>query len=245
MNAYNLRPLWDELLKIYGVFAAICDKHNLRYYACGGTALGAVRHQGFIPWDDDLDIFMPRRDYVEFVDIAQTELPSGLKWQSIENDPCYEQPFGKVRNIDCNLIDDVKQRSNLILEQGIFIDVLPLDGVPRRPVCLLLWLAFRSMLRHIPRVLTANQKARLMYQRFASAIDFYRADKVEDTKESARRIRRTNWTPNTFGDPIWMDFESVKMPLPKCWDDYLKGMFGNNYMQLPPVEKRVLSHQVI
>ena len=243
MKEYNLRPLWDELLKVYTVFAAICNKHHLRYYACGGTALGAVRHKGFIPWDDDLDIFMPRRDYARFAQIAQLELPKGFSWLSMENDQDYDQPFGKVINNDKMLADEVKRKSGLSLVQGIYIDVLPLDGVPRNGFCLLLWLACRSAWRHLPHCLVGNQKARLLYQRFLSAIDFDDAKRVEDSKESAKRLKRTAWTPKTFGEPVWMDFDSVKMPLPHDWDEYLRGMIGSDYMTLPPLEKRVPGHQ--
>lgn len=245
MQEYNLRPLWDELIEIYKVFAAICDKHHLRYYACGGTALGAVRHKGFIPWDDDLDIFMPRADYGRFVEIAQSELPKGYSWQSIENDANYELPFGKIWNDDAELTCSVRQKSKLSIDHGIFIDVLPLDGLPSGRVSLFLWLAIRSIWRHLPRCLNGSQKSRIWYQRFVSAIDFDRAAKVEDSKESAKRLRRTAWTPATFGEPVWMDFDSVKMPLPHDWDEYLRGMIGEDYMQLPPIEKRKPSHQIV
>lgn len=226
MKEYNLRPLWNELLKIYKVFASICDKHHLRYYACGGTALGAVRHKGFIPWDDDLDIFMPRSDYASFVEIGQTELPQGFSWQSIENDANYDLPFGKVWGVGKNTA----------------IDVLPLDGLPKNRLRLFLWLVRRSTWRHLPRFLTDNQKARLRHQKFLASIDFDKADKVEDSKESAKRLKRTAWTPKTFGEPVWMDFDSVKMPLPHDWDEYLRGMIGPDYMTPPPPEKQVPSH---
>ena len=226
MNEYNLRPLWDELLKIYKVFASICDKHHLRYYACGGTALGAVRHKGFIPWDDDIDMFMPRHDYTQFIELAKSELPEGFSWQSIEVDSKYRLPFGKVWNSG----------------KRAAIDILPLDGIPKNRVHLFFWLAWRSLWRHLPQFLTNSQAARLKHQRFLAAIDFDCADKVEDSKESARRLRRTAWTPETFGEPIWMDFDSVKVPLPRAWDQYLRGMFGLDYMTLPPVEKRVPCH---
>ena len=245
MNDYNLRPLWDALLDVYRELARICDRHHLRYYACGGTALGAVRHHGFIPWDDDLDIFMPRPDYSRFVELAQKELPEGYAWKSIENDPSYVQLFGKVLCTKQSLVEKVMAKSRLNLLQGIYVDVLPLDGVPVRGLQLFLWLARRSIWRHLPNVLNGNQKARLRQQRFRAAIDFDTAERVEDSKESAKRLKRTAWTAKTFGEPVWMDFESVKMPMPHDWDEYLRGMIGLDYMQLPPPEMRVSSHQAM
>ena len=226
MKEYDLRPIWDELLTIYKVYAAICDKHHLRYYACGGTALGAVRHKGFIPWDDDIDIFMPRRDYTQLIELAKFELPEGYSWQSIEVDPKYRLPFGKVWNSG----------------KRTAIDILPLDGIPRNRIYLIFWLAWRSLWRHLPNFLIDSQASRLRHQRFMAAIDFDGADKVEDSKESAKRLWRTMWTPETFGEAIWMDFDSVKVPLPHDWDEYLRGMFGPDYMTLPPMEKRVPCH---
>ena len=245
MSEYNLRPLWDELINIYKVIAAICDKHHLRYYACGGTALGAVRHHGFIPWDDDLDLFMPRRDYSKFVELVQNELPKGYAWLSIENDCSYVFPFGKVVCTEQSLVDEIIVKSGLKLLEGIYVDVLPLDGVPAGGLQLFIWLARRSIWRHFHDAFKATQKARLRHQKFIAKIDFDRAERVEDAKESAKRLRRTAWTAKTFGEPVWMNFDSVKMPLPHDWDEYLRGMIGDDYMELPPEEARVPSHQVL
>ena len=92
----RLRPLWDAMLEVYKAFAAICDKHGLRYCADCGTALGAVRHGGFIPWDDDMDIQMPRLDYEKFASLAQQELPMGYAWIDRFNCRDYDNGFGKV-----------------------------------------------------------------------------------------------------------------------------------------------------
>ena len=240
--SWNLRPLWDELIDIYKVFAGICAKHALRYYACGGTALGAVRHHGFIPWDDDLDIFMPRPDYTLFVKIADNDLPPNLFWRSIETDRDYPLEYGKIILNDEKAVRQAEIDSGIDLSQGIFIDVQPLDGVPAHGLTLWWWLVRRSLWRHLPQAITGNQRARLRHQRFLSAIDYDTAERVEDAKERAARLRRTAWTQTTFGDPVWMDFDSVKMPVAHDWDEYLAGSFGPDYMILPPPELRVPSH---
>ena len=241
MSDRNLRCLWDVLLQIYREFSRICDKHHLRYYACGGTALGAVRHKGFIPWDDDLDMFMPRPDYKKFITIVAHELPQGYYWRSIETDSSMDVPFGKLYCKNDAILAKARS-SGYKLANGAAIDVLPLDGVPRGGLRLFLWLLVRSLLCRLPAIFTANKRARLLYQQFLSNIDYDTAVRVEDAKESAKRLRRTAWTPKTFGEPVWMDFDSVKMPLPHDWDEYLRGMIGEDYMQLPPLEKRV-GHQ--
>ena len=130
LNKTNLRPLWNALLEVYKVFAAICDKHGLRYCADTGTALGAVRHGGFIPWDDDMDIQMPRPDYDKFVEIAPKELPQGYAWLDRFNCPEYDHPFGKVIVTDQAVVDKIAQESGLSIGLGIFVDIFPLDGFP-------------------------------------------------------------------------------------------------------------------
>ena len=107
----RLRPLWDAILEVYKVFAAICDKHSLRYCADCGTALGAVRHGGFIPWDDDMDIQMPRPDYEKFASLAPKELPKGYAWIDRFNCPDYDNAFGKVIVTDKSKVDLIAKES--------------------------------------------------------------------------------------------------------------------------------------
>ena len=127
---YNLEPLWNEILKVYAEFARICAKHGLRHYAAYGTAIGAVRHKGFIPWDDDFDVVMPREDYEKFVAVAQTELPSWLTVLSRRLQADYYHVFNKVKVIDDSVVRKVQALSNLDLSEGIYIDIFPLDGAP-------------------------------------------------------------------------------------------------------------------
>ncbi len=143
----DLRPLWDEILKVYAAFRQICDRHGLRFFAAYGTALGAVRHHGFIPWDDDFDVSMPYSDYKKFLDIARNELPCNMRIVTgiNTNSPCFG--YGKVHNIDRDTLARVENESGVRLPQGIFIDIFPLCGIPRQMVLLklkLLYYRFRQ-----------------------------------------------------------------------------------------------------
>lgn len=124
-----LRPLWERILEIYEVYRGICERHNLRFYALAGTMLGAVRHGGFIPWDDDLDVMMPIEDYDQFLRFAYDELPPHLKMVTSWNTPEYGYQFGKVQDIRGEISEEVKRLSGHPQSQGVFIDVFPYSGI--------------------------------------------------------------------------------------------------------------------
>ncbi len=129
-DRFGLRPIWDASLVIYKEIAKICDRHRLRYYATDGTALGAIRHKGYIPWDDDFDISMPRPDYEKFIRFAESELPAHLKFVSWRNTPEYHLLFGKVQNVNRECVEGIEREVGHVLSNGIFVDVFPIEGYP-------------------------------------------------------------------------------------------------------------------
>lgn len=134
----RLRKLQMVELEILNEFVRLCEKHDLRYYLVGGTLLGAVRHQGFIPWDDDIDVAMPREDYDSFAKIAPQELNSQYFYQSPDTDPHYFLTYAKVRKNGTEVYEERFENSRF--HKGIFIDIFPLDFCPKPgPVCHLLF----------------------------------------------------------------------------------------------------------
>ena len=115
-----------ELLKL---FILVCSSLKLRYYLVCGSALGAVKYKGFIPWDDDIDVGMPREDYEVFVSKAQELLPENVFLQNYRTDKSFPHVFTKLRNSDTTLIEE--NMAHLNMNHGIFIDVFPLDGYPK------------------------------------------------------------------------------------------------------------------
>ena len=105
MANYDIRPLQLRILKNLLAVDKVCKEHNLRYYIMAGTMLGAVRHKGFIPWDDDLDIGMPRADYDLLMANAKEWLPKPYEAVCAENDKEYPLPFAKVQDADTTLIE--------------------------------------------------------------------------------------------------------------------------------------------
>lgn len=127
MASYDIRPLQLRILKILLALDKVCKEHNLCYYLWAGTMLGAVRHGGFIPWDDDLDIAMPRKDYDLLMQNASKWMPDPFEIVSYETDPDnYPLPFAKIQDGSTTLIE----RMHLSYLGGIYLDLFPLDGVP-------------------------------------------------------------------------------------------------------------------
>lgn len=125
----KLRRLQLAELEILDVFVRVCVKHGLRYYLVGGTLLGAVRHQGFIPWDDDIDVAMPREDYDRFADVAALELGPQYFYQCPETDPYYFLTYAKIRKNGTEVYEE--RFKNAKFHKGIFIDIFPLDFCPK------------------------------------------------------------------------------------------------------------------
>lgn len=121
----TLRRLQLVELDILEVVADVCERHGIRWFLDRGTALGAVRHKGFIPWDDDVDVGMLREDYERFLQIAEKELPNGYSLHTPDNTPHYAPLFAKVYKDGTEFWS--REISESKCEQGIFVDIFPYD----------------------------------------------------------------------------------------------------------------------
>lgn len=121
----RLRKLQMAELEILNEFVRICEKHDLTYYLVGGTLLGAVRHQGFIPWDDDIDVAMPRADYDRLAEVCGEDLGAEYFYQSPETDPYYFLTYAKIRKNGTEIYEE--RFKDARFHKGIFIDIFPLD----------------------------------------------------------------------------------------------------------------------
>ena len=122
------KRLWLCLLDMLECVAAICDKHGLTYYLGGGTLLGAVRHGGIIPWDDDIDIHLMREDYDRLQEILPNELPRHYFMQNSATDPEYTITHLKIRDARYSAIPLYHVREHAVYNMGAFLDIFPLDG---------------------------------------------------------------------------------------------------------------------
>ena len=126
------KTLQDIELDILKQFINICNKENLQYYVVGGTLLGAVRHKGFIPWDDDIDVSMPRQDYEKFLTVAKKYLSEPYFLQTRITDKNTLFNYAKIRNSNTTFIEQSIKK--LDMNHGVFIDIFPLDYYPASKV---------------------------------------------------------------------------------------------------------------
>ena len=240
MNESQLRELQKKELEILLEVNRICKKHHLTYYLIGGSALGARRHEGFIPWDDDVDIAMPRGDYRRFLALGAAELPDDYFLQTYRTQPDFPYPFSKVRLNNTTFIENRLRKLNI--HHGIFIDVFPLDGAPRWKIC-------QAIQARVVRFLRWAIMIRRLPFQLSTRITFWRCFAMELIMARFSTERSEKWgnisggpqetmEQEVFGTPRLVEFEGHRLPVPHQLDRYLALIYGNDYLDLPPVEKR-------
>ena len=242
----------------------ICEKYKLTYYLSGGTFLGAVRHKGFIPWDDDVDIALPREDYQKFTKIVNKELPDNMEFKSYNLDPAYHHPVARLMN------NDVCVRNHSFKEARIepaWVDIFPLDGMPENKILLsmhkvhLLWRKvmigwanyedvqdskpnrpwYEKVLIFIGRTLKPGRFMNLQkqYKKLEDALMRYPASnsKVYMNFNGIYRFNSIMSKEYYYAEGAQYEFEGELFNAPKNYDAYLTRIYGE-YMKLPPIEKR-------
>ena len=126
----EMKKVWAVELDLLNEFSKVCEKHKLQWFVHAGTMLGAVRHQGFIPWDNDIDVIMPRDDYERFCQCAPSEFSHPIFFQNESTDRYFARAFSRLRNSETTAIFDNERSYQYPYNQGIFIDIFPMDHVP-------------------------------------------------------------------------------------------------------------------
>jgi len=130
----EMKKAWAVMLDLLAEFDRVCKKHNIKYYASGGTMLGAVRHKGFIPWDDDIDLMMERADYEKLCIVGPTEFKHPYFLQNKYTDPECPNIMSKLRNSETTAFSAVEEHGFMKYNKGIFIDIFPLDNIPEKKI---------------------------------------------------------------------------------------------------------------
>lgn len=259
MNQQTLKQLHDVEVEILDEIVRICEKHDLHYYLVGGTLLGAARHKGFIPWDDDLDIGMPRDDYQKFEAICKEELSKDFYVHSYETDKNYWLPFIKVRKsntvFDEALLDDTEVEMN-----GIWVDIFPLDKVSsldswgkrqRTKIIKTHLQHFISYKKHhqwpqpivskiiyallTPMSLRTLRKIQDFFMMWENKKDCkYYINYGSQYNPIKQTILKTDYEPTCK-----IEFEGKMYMAPGNYKNVLTRIYGEDYMELPPIEKRV------
>lgn len=265
MNQIQLNEVKKIALEILLDIHSICESNNIRYYLAGGTLLGAIRHKGFIPWDDDIDIIMPRSDYLRFIEIFKNNHLEHHSISSIYNNKKHTYTYTKVydsRTIKIEKGRDYKKCDYL----GIDIDVFPIDGLPQDYKKASKIFKVQKFFFNIHTISVSSYSSnpnilkRLLYNTIAFGIKLIgpkfwitninkRAEKYDFDQSIyvgasmvpyygiKERLLRSDFIEREL-----VEFENQWFWAPKKGNVYLTNLYGN-YMTLPPIEKRRTHHE--
>jgi len=264
----KLEPVWMAIMDVYDSYASVCKAHGFRHWVAYGTLLGAVRHKGFIPWDDDFDVFMPRDDYERFLKVAETELPAFLKIVKWRNTKEYNYAFSKVQDSRRDVYNCVVRESGTEQPQGIYIDVFPIDGVAPTNVGRM-WERFARTCAYSRETYLFRKGAHAglkgwlgegvgaVFNLFGRGLktpkdfDRYREQLARRYEfEGSERCGfyftlqgGWEWTARTsvFDETVMLPFMDRQVPAPKGWHEFLTNMYGD-YMTPPPESERKSVH---
>jgi lipopolysaccharide cholinephosphotransferase len=256
LSVAELRGLQRVLSEMLIELNRICKTHNIRYCIIAGTMLGAVRHKGFIPWDDDLDVAMARGEYERFRKACETELDAErFFFQDHATDPHYRWGYGRLRRKDSEFVRVGQE--HMKMRTGIFIDVFPVDSVPDFPPFRGLFAFWCFFLRKVLYAETGAEFVKTKYLRFVyrmlnkipAAWAFRRLEQLQNWGKGRRtKYVRILTFPTPKGRPYgylrkWyenvedIEFEGGIFPGVKDWDEYLTYKFGD-YLILPQENER-------
>jgi len=232
----DLRKAQMRMLDILKVVDGICQKHGLKYWLTCATLLGAIRHGGFVPWDDDLDIAMMRDDYLKLMEILPKELPDNLELQNDVTEPGYVYLYAKVRDKNSLIVEtcDVNKRFK---QQGLFIDIFPMEA-SIFALCKISAPLFNRMCFNVA-LNRGTDCALYKFNRTLLTKVLFPAFRLISKLGSKDKIHHTfgvNFLQEKTSDMIFplgkVEFEGVELSAPGNPDAYLTRHFGN-YMKLP------------
>lgn len=260
MNKINddnhiLKDLQLVELDILKAFISACEKCNVNYFLLGGTLIGAIRHKGFIPWDDDIDVCMFREDYEKFLKYGQSYMDKKYFLQTYITDEEYSGCFAKIRNSETTFLE--KNVQNRKMNHGIYIDIFPLDNLYNHNKLkekLLIYKLYnhvyvndKNIIKRIIAIISNiiyknNSKLELCIK-----LDkLYQKANNKKTKKIANYsgawgVKKESHFREDFENFKIVDFEGINVKIPCGYDRCLRDTYGD-YMQLPPKEKQITHH---
>lgn len=263
LDKEQLRKLQLIELELLVEFDRVCRKNNIRYTLTGGTLLGAVRHKGFIPWDDDADVSMLRKEYEKFRKACETDLGEKYYFQDMKNTEGYRWGYGKLRKKDTLFLRE--HQEHMPYKQGVFIDIFPRDGVPDGIITRKLhkfqcFCVRKALWSEVGRY----ADRRFYMRRWFQVLRWLSGDRIYDIYDrlveksnrcdgkETRLVRnltfpipdgKDGYLREWYGESTELEFEGHFFMVNKAYQKWLSQEFGD-YMLLPPVEKRKV-HPVV
>lgn len=261
-NGYTVtekqKKIWKVEIDLLTELLRVCKKYDLRIMVYSGTMLGAIRHKGFIPWDDDMDVAMPRKDYEKLLNVASNEFKIPFFFQTALTDSKFFVEYARLRN--SNTTGMVTWNKSIDYNNGIYIDIFPLDGYIENKIKLNLQLIKRKFLKqflstyyadedyiskkpafmvHLLQVVAKKKPYKYWYDKFTKNLCKYNGKTKTITQMTHQRfVVEKYWcTEEDFDNLIWVPFENIEVPVPVKYDEFLKRFYGD-YMKFPPVEER-------
>ena len=258
----ELKDLQNKSLEILIMFDKFCKEHNLKYFLCGGACIGTVRHGGFIPWDDDIDVFMLRADYEKLKDVFVNS--EKYRLCRTNKDTFYRSMITAISDENTTFIKE--RQKDLDIPHGVRLEIIPLDNCPKNKLSRklqILWaLTYQiynnqepptskgKLLEFIGKLMLfvfPTWKMRYRISKFAEKqmTKYNKRPSTHITELCSRYQYMVNEYPKEiFEGAVYKEFEGVLAPLPQGYDEYLKMAFGN-YLELPPESEQVPKHDAV
>lgn len=265
MGQNTTKELQKKMLEMLLYFDEFCKKNELMYYLCGGGLIGAIRHKGFIPWDDDIDVFMPRPYYEKLAQIWNEKADtSKYVYCRTDMNHVYHDAGASVRDVNTTEIN--RHSVNEDICHGIALEIMPIDGCPKSRLKRAdqLFNAFVFCLFNAQRL--PDNKGKFVRAASMLLLDLFQSKRIRYNiwKRAETRMAHFSWEKcaevteligsihgmllrhpkKDFDNVVYKEFEGHQIPVMAGYDRYLKLIWGD-YMQLPPVEKRVAKHDVV
>ncbi|MGN1352069.1 MAG: phosphorylcholine transferase LicD [Clostridia bacterium] len=246
----NKRNLQLKILEMVKYLDSFCKENQIEYYIIYGSCLGAVRHKGFIPWDDDFDVGMTLENYNKFISLCKTKLDTNKYFlQTLETEPNYNLSFAKLRDINTTLIEEGNK--NIPITYGVYIDIFPIVGLPKgklKRAILSINRAFalsaninvinNKFLYNIFRIILKIFGKKNILKYCSKQVKKYSCQDCEEWCSVFDRdgLKINSITKTIMGKPTYVPFEDIELPIPEKYDEYLKHIYGD-YMKIPTPEQ--------
>lgn len=250
----TMKKVWLCDMELLGVMEEICKRHNIKWFADGGTLLGAVRHKGFVPWDDDIDIQMLREDYDRFIEVCKDELkePYFLQWAGTEKG--FQPWHAKLRHDDTTGSTRFETECFPEWHRGIFIDIFPLDNIPDGKIKYFFHMTYLKIFRllllgfEVPRSPEAKKISKVFAHCVLGFLNTFTTHeklcmkyikKVKSIKGKTKRVgvtafrpgvKKYEWRREIFESTVELPFEWRTVTCPKNVHERLSVQYGEDYM---------------